>query len=157
LVSEVCRRLGSLLIGLCAFGLVGCAAASTDASESGAGPGGNNARAAAGQGKALEAYVEAGQDNVPDLIKAFDGVYSDIGIKAKSPGTVQYRYVFSQQANPQRATRSLKRQAPTLKSSCETAIFPDMAKAGITNEARVRFIYLNADRSMLWSYTCRSS
>jgi outer membrane murein-binding lipoprotein Lpp len=159
-VSAAGRRLGASLMIVCAFGLAGCASSSEiDESGTGANSVESQAPAVGAQHDALEAYVEEAQPQIPDLIKAFDGAFSDIGIEAEPPGTVWYRYVYSTQVKVNRdaAVDHLQRQIPTLQSSCDTAIFPDMARAGITADPRARFTYFNADRSKLWSYTCEPS
>ena len=88
-------------------------------------------------------------------MKTFEGTYSDIKLDAVYPGTVRYRYVLANQVNGGKAAGELKKQAPTLQSSCKTALFPVMKNAGITVEPRVEYLYLNADKSKVWSYTCK--
>lgn len=109
------------------------------------------------QRKALDAYVAAGRTKIPQLMKLFDGAYSRIDIKAGYPGTVRYRYVYAKQVDPDAVSAALKKQVSTLKSACDTALFPDMRRSGITTRPRVSYEYYSADGATLLSYTCKPS
>lgn len=123
------------------------ATTSTDASET----------ADDGQSDALAAYVQAGQDQIGTLMDTFGDTYSDIAIDAEDPGTVVYTYVYAQQVDTDAAKKALEAQADTLQSTCDTTLFPDMAKAGITTDPKVRYVYENADESEITTYTCEPS
>jgi hypothetical protein len=156
-MSRTGRHAGASLIAVVALGIGATACSSTDSSGP---PPSASASATAGstaQDDALDAYVAAAQDKIPQLIELFDDAYADITIEAIHPGTVHYRYVTAQQVDADAARAGLKKQVPTLQSSCDTALFPAMAQAGITTGPRIRYEYDNADGSTLMSYTCEPS
>jgi hypothetical protein len=77
-------------------------------------------------------------------------------VTVEYPRTAQFRYRFAKQLNAARILTELKKQAPSLKSLCKTALFPAMERRGVKHP-EIRFVYVNADRSPLWSYTCKTA
>lgn len=106
-----------------------------------------------GQEERLDAYVAAAQPQLADVAASFRAKFSDIRIAAVHPGTVQYDYVFAVQMDPTIAAAALDASIPTLKATADSAVFPEMARAGITTAAKVTYTYYNADGTEIWTHT----
>ncbi|WP_421735288.1 hypothetical protein [Cellulomonas sp.] len=109
------------------------------------------------QSEALDAYVAAMQSQLPALVDSFDGMYSDITITGVHPDLVEYQYVYAQQLDATTATSQFDGMIPTLQSACDSAVFPEMARAGVSTDPKIRYTYTNADGSTLWSHTFEPS
>lgn len=107
------------------------------------------------QEEVLNDYVDAVREQSSNFIDQFEGVYSDFDVRGIAPSTVEYEYVYAMQVNSVASKVELKKQKPTIKSMCKTLLFPEMKREGITKNPKIRFIYLNADRTKIWSYTCK--
>ena len=103
--------------------------------------------------KALDNYVAAAQHQIPALVAGYNGMYSDAAINAIHPGTVEYSYRFAKQADPVAAKSFFDSMVPKFQTACDTQLFPDMKRAGITTSQSVKYTYLNADGSEIWSHT----
>jgi hypothetical protein len=166
LVRTAWRGLAAALVVVSAVGVAGCGSSSKDSSGGSSSassksttptPSASPSSASDSQASALDAYVAAGQSKMPGLIKAFKGIFSAVDIEAVHPGTVRYRYVYAKQMDASLVVPALRKQGATLQSSCDNTIFPGMTQAGITDGQGVEFVYLNSDKSKLWSYTCKPS
>lgn len=105
----------------------------------------------------LADFATAGQDQTEKMLQGMSDLYSSFVIRAVCPGTIAYEYTFRKQLDASSAKPSLQQQTPTLKSTCETTLFPQMKAAGITDDLHVSFTYDNADGSEIFSYTCDDS
>lgn len=105
------------------------------------------------QAAALDAYVTALQATVPQLMAQFDGTYSAITITGEQPSTVVYTYTYAQQLDGPATASALDGQVDQLQDVCDSAVFPEMEGQGITVDPQVRYVYLNADGSEIWSHT----
>ncbi|NUU19446.1 hypothetical protein HP550_19530 [Cellulomonas humilata] len=109
------------------------------------------------QSDALDAYVAAMQSQLPALVDSFGGMYSDITITGVHPDMVEYAYVYAEQMDAATATSEFDAMIPTLQSACDRAVFPEMARAGVSTDPKITYTYTNADGSTLWSHTFEPS
>jgi hypothetical protein len=107
------------------------------------------------ESKALQKYIAALQPSIPSAMKRFDDLYSDFTISAAEPSTMVYEYTFARQVDPAKGRKGLEGMVPTLKTLCDTQVFPEMKLAGIKSP-KVRYTYINADGSRLWSKTFKA-
>src|SRR3954468_24140982 len=106
--------------------------------------------------KALDSYVREEQSTLPKLEKRYPGVFSHVEVEAVYPRTAQITSDYAQVVDPLVETNALRKQIPTLKSTCKEKILPAMERAGIRNP-RMRFIWRAGDGSTLLTYTCERS
>ena len=154
-MTETRRHVVAAAFLLAALSVTGCGSSENEKSPSSEPAKTEAPEATAAQREALDQMVAEGRSKIRPLMKTFEGTYSDIELDAIYPGTVRYRYVLANQVDPAKAAGELKKQAPTLKSSCKTGLFPMMKNAGVTVEPRIQYVYLNADKTEVWSYTCK--
>ena len=144
--------------------MTGCSAATDEptpadepAAVAGAACGDPAAAALDEQSAALDAYVAAMQPQLPALVASFGGTYSDIAITGVHPDLVEYAYVYARAARRQHRHQRVRRHDPALQSACDSAVFPEMARAGVSTDPKIRYAYDNADGSTLWSHTFEPS
>ncbi len=102
----------------------------------------------------LEAYVaavQAAMDKQGDA--AWRDTYSKVTVRSggAGSGTVEYRYTYAKKVNKAAAKKYLAAQAATLQGVCDSSVFPEMERAGIS-DPKVRYTYLNANGSKIWSH-----
>jgi hypothetical protein len=114
----------------------------------------DTATASGSQHEALTSMAKQAQASIPNLMKAFDGMYSKISIETEDPGTIIYSYTYAKAIDGKAGESALKQQYPTLQSSCETAVYPAMKAGGVTVDPKVKYEFHNSDGSLVGSYTC---
>jgi hypothetical protein len=102
---------------------------------------------------ALDQYVAAERRTIPGILEATQGQYSKVDISGEPPATVVYEYTYAQPVDAATTRGILKTRQPTLKSAAETEIFPAMRSMGVSGARKLRWVYLNADGSEVWSTT----
>lgn len=86
----------------------------------------------------------------------FGGAYTEVDVRPAPPSGLKVVYVFSHSVDPSTAAVSIAQALPTMRTVFRTLIAPQMESAGIAYP-RVTYLYLNPDRSPVWSRTFRTS
>ncbi|SNS46449.1 hypothetical protein SAMN06309944_0370 [Micrococcales bacterium KH10] len=102
----------------------------------------------------LDSYIATVQEQSKDMLDSMGGIYSDIEIRAVHPSTMEYVYTYAQQVPTAESRDGLMQQSDSLQGICDSAVYSEMERFGISDPS-VKFTYLNADSSDIWSYTCQ--
>jgi hypothetical protein len=89
---------------------------------------------------------------MPAVMEVYGDFYSDIRIVTEPPGTIEYAYYNTEPIDPDDAESYFNGMIPTLQTLSDTQLFPEMARAGVTVDPRVRYTYYNPDGSVIWSH-----
>lgn len=106
---------------------------------------------------ALDRYVELEASQIPALMDQFKDVFSEITIVGEQPDTIVFTYTYLTQVDKELALQGIESQLASVTSQVETTVFPAMERMGVTPTQKVRFVYLNADGSEVWSHEFTSS
>lgn len=109
------------------------------------------------QNEALDTHVESERAAIPTILEASSGVYSEITVNAIHPDTVEFSYVYADQLDPAVTKDYFDTMTPTVRTLCDTVVFPAMASAGVVGSQKATYAFYNADGSLLWSDTFESS
>lgn len=109
------------------------------------------------QAEALERFVEIQQAQIPALMDAHPGLYSDIRVESRAPDSVIFTSTLAAHTDPVNAAQMFDALVPTLQTACDTLVFPAMASLGIKGTVHAVYSYLNPDGSTLWEKTFTSS
>ena len=109
------------------------------------------------QGAALDKIVAEAQSQMVDVLEASGGVYSDIKLAAVQPDTLEYQYVYAEPVDVAAATAALEAELQTLQDAVDSTVIPEMIRAGVTVEPKVRYTYFNPDSSLVWTHTFSST
>jgi hypothetical protein len=131
------------------LGLIGCAP-SDDNEPSGSSNGDNSSEQSEQPSEALEEYAAAERAQIPAILEANPGIYSDVEIEAEAPHTIVFSYIYAEQVDPAAATEYFETVVPEIETLCETQLFPAMEAAGVEGTQAARYVYVNADGSVLW-------
>ena len=108
-------------------------------------------------GQALEKFVDSERGQIPAIMAANSGVYSDMKVESMEPGSVLYTYTYAAQTDAVAAASYFETMVPTIQTACDTVVFPAMRTAGIEGAISVGYTYLNADGSEIWKKSFESS
>lgn len=107
--------------------------------------------AAAGGG--IDAYIALEEEALPDLMTAFEGMYSDVEITSTGESGVEYTYTFAEAVDADAATAEFDGTVGTLEETAGTVIFPAMARFEVPSPREATFVYKNPDDSVVWEHT----
>lgn len=85
----------------------------------------------------------------------FGGAYSEVDVRPAPPSGLKFVYVFSHSVDPSTAAVSIAQALPTMRTAFRTLVAPQMESAGIAYP-QVTYLYLNPDKSPVWSRTFRA-
>lgn len=106
---------------------------------------------------ALDAYAALEQEQIPMLIEASGGMFSDIEITAKYPNEMVYIYTYAEELPADLAAEYFDTMVDTLQLIGDEQLFPLMEQTGVTGIKKATYIYLNPDGTELWAHTFTSS
>ncbi len=104
--------------------------------------------------EALDAYVAAAQEQIPAIMESMGDAavaFSGIDILGDAPSTLEYVYYFAEEMDPVATSENMDAAVGALEETATTMVLPEMAANGIV-DPKVRYTYLNADGSEIWSY-----
>ena len=104
-----------------------------------------------GQGDALEKYADAERSQLPSVMEANPGVFSDIQVEAIEPATIAFTFTYADVMDATATSSNLDGLAPDLQDACDTSVFPAMRSAGVEGDLQVSYTYLNNDGSEIWT------
>lgn len=117
--------------------------------------------------KALAAYVDAERATIPQILKLYPGVYSDVtidasqrdssgiqGIPEGNYSVVVYQYVFADTKDWSQVGPALDTQKSVIDGACTKTIFPAMKSAGVTGAMAALYEYGDAANGIQWTYAC---
>ena len=102
---------------------------------------------------AIESYVEAERSQLPAVMDANPGVFSDITVEAVGSDTAVFTYTYADVMDAGATASNLDDLAQTLQDGCDESVFPAMTGAGVEGEPHVTYTYLNSDGSEIWTKT----
>ncbi|WP_426593901.1 hypothetical protein ACPPVS_00180 [Cellulomonas sp. McL0617] len=105
---------------------------------------------------ALERAVGYAQSYKAEAMNAAPGVYSDIQVHALPPDTMEYEFIFAQEASATAAPAYLDTQLVKFQAICDSKDFPSMKRIGIAHP-KIHFLFVNADGTTLWEHTFEPS
>ena len=91
------------------------------------------------------------------ILEANPGVYSEVSISGRYPGTIAYDYIFAEPIESDAANAYFDSMVPTFQTLCDTQVFPSMRAGGVSVSPKVTYTYYNNDGSQLWSRTFEPS
>jgi hypothetical protein len=113
---------------------------------------------AAKQEEILDQLVTAESGQIDAIKDQFPGVYSDIAIEYELPGTIKYTYTYAEQVETtDEMVDYFESQIDTMQEQTDSQVFPIMRSSGLEGDLGIRYIYLNADSSLIWDKTFTSS
>jgi hypothetical protein len=101
----------------------------------------------------LQRIVDSVRAQLPALLTAAAGVYSNITVDPSGSDTLVITYTFANPVDPDTTSAKIDAQASTIQQVSDTTIFPAMKSGGLTGAIQATYIYLNADGSQIWEKT----
>lgn len=111
----------------------------------------------ADQAGALEAYVAAEARQLPKLKQQYSDTYSDIAIEAVQPDMIAFTYTYSGAVDKKQAVTHFDSMIPEFEKAAKEQIFPLMAQYGVSPTQGLRYTYLAADGSTIWTHDFSSN
>lgn len=108
------------------------------------------------QSSALKDYADAERAQLPSVMEANPGVFSDIQVEAQEPSTVAFTYTYASVMDVAGTASSLDGLIPTIQDGCDKSVFPAMVNAGI-EDPQVTYTYLNSDGTEIWTHSFTQS
>lgn len=103
-------------------------------------------------GSALAAMVAAGEAEVESLRESMASTYSSIEVTGVGDDTLVYTYTYATQINGKAAAGELEDRRAELQQIATDTVIPALEGGGVV-DPKVRYVYLNADGSEIWTVT----
>lgn len=103
----------------------------------------------------LDAFIAAERATIPQIMESMGDLYDAVEINPAYPNGVEYAYVYREPLDAVAAAGYFDGMLDTLQTMCDTAVFPAMERAGISNPS-ITYTYRNPDGSEIWSHTFTS-
>ena len=143
----------SLALALAA-GLTGCGSSDTDTPDDAEVAASATADAALlAQQDDLDAYVAELQKTLPAIVDGSNGMYSKIEATGTYPGTVEYEYTYTETLDADAVAAAEDTMVESTQELVDSAVFPEMARYGITIDPKVIYTYYNPDGTLLLTHT----
>ncbi|MET0304481.1 MAG: hypothetical protein ABW040_10550 [Microbacteriaceae bacterium] len=107
---------------------------------------------------AMETYVQAERDNIPQVLEQSQGAYSDLQIDGTvgEVSTITFAYTYADPTDWDVAGAHLEGQRDALEGFCDDRLFPTMERAGISGPLEAVYAYGDVETGgePQWSHTC---
>jgi hypothetical protein len=107
---------------------------------------------------AMETYVQAERNNIPQVLEQSEGVYSDLQIDGTvgDVSTITFAYTYADPTDWTAAGGYLDGQRTAYDDFCAKTLFPTMEGAGISGPLEAVYAYGDVETGgePQWSHTC---